>query len=438
MSIIQGDYMCKQGWGKLIIRTKRGRGRGCRCFPLVSTVLLLFLLCFLLAGCGGKSSSAPDLDRRSLTREDVLKQPERYITVGKTNCDFSTLREAIEDVRQGRNEIVLMDPVHTEGGIFIDRDLVLHGLGRGAGEVPGATVLQASSSPEEAADRVLQIEEGVTVMIRDLIIRHGNAPGPYRSGGGIRNYGSLILEYCSARDNLALYGAGILNSGTLTMRGCTVADNHTLPITMAELKDATGCTGSGGGIKNEPGARMELNSCTISGNSSLRKGGGLFLSCESMAVLSNCTISGNESRQPGGGVHIRGDAEMVHCTITGNHTKKQGGGVYNLGHLDMTACIIAGNEYTDFVIGSGGGIYGTGEMGTDTYNLVADGGRESALSGDPGLGPLYDNGGPTLTHALPRRSPAVDVIPRAELRVDKDQRGMPRQGKAGDIGAFER
>jgi hypothetical protein len=390
-------------------------------------VLVLLFLCFSCI-----TEGLPPRERENLTRRQVLASPERYITVGGGDCDFKTLREAVAQVRAGGAEIVLMDRVHTEGGTVIDRDLTLRGFG------PGATVLQAAPDPEEAADRVLQIEAGATVLVYGLTIRHGNAPGFYRSGGGVRNYGGLTLENCVVRDNRAVYGAGILNRGVLALRDCTVAGNRGLPMNTAERLDATGCTGSGGGIKNEPGGRLTLEGCTISGNSSLRMGGGLFLSCESSAVLVNCTISGNECGRSGGGIHIRGDAELVHCTLAGNRSFKPGGGVYNLGRLDMTGCILAGNQRSDFVAGEGGGIYGRGEVGTNAWNLIADGSWACDIAGDPRLGPLKNNGGPTLTHALRKGSPALNVIPLSELRVVMDQRGRLRRDGAGDAGACER
>jgi hypothetical protein len=60
------------------------------------------------------------------------------------------------------------------------------------------------------------------------------------------------------------------------------------------------------------------------------------------------------------------------------------------------------------------------------------------------LGPLADNGGATLTHALLPESPAIDAGSAEGLTAD--QRGFPRHldllplsngGDASDIGAFE-
>ena len=56
---------------------------------------------------------------------------------------------------------------------------------------------------------------------------------------------------------------------------------------------------------------------------------------------------------------------------------------------------------------------------------------------DPKLGPLADNGGPTLTMALLPGSPAIDAG-NTSLAPTTDQRGFPRPaGLAADIGAFE-
>ena len=61
---------------------------------------------------------------------------------------------------------------------------------------------------------------------------------------------------------------------------------------------------------------------------------------------------------------------------------------------------------------------------------------------NPLLGPLHDNGGRTLTHALLPGSPAIDAgddLACAAAPVNGiDQRGVPRpQGAACDIGAYE-
>ncbi len=56
---------------------------------------------------------------------------------------------------------------------------------------------------------------------------------------------------------------------------------------------------------------------------------------------------------------------------------------------------------------------------------------------NPLLGPLQDNGGPTFTHALLLRSPAIDAGDNTNAPAT-DQRGFPRiVNGIIDIGAFE-
>jgi hypothetical protein len=65
-------------------------------------------------------------------------------------------------------------------------------------------------------------------------------------------------------------------------------------------------------------------------------------------------------------------------------------------------------------------------------------------AGDPGLGPLANNGGPTQTRLPQSGSPLIDAIPTASCQADgasgitTDQRGVTRpQGPGCDIGAVE-
>ncbi|HUH98961.1 MAG TPA: choice-of-anchor Q domain-containing protein, partial [Anaerolineales bacterium] len=70
-------------------------------------------------------------------------------------------------------------------------------------------------------------------------------------------------------------------------------------------------------------------------------------------------------------------------------------------------------------------------------NLVGDGSCSALLSGDPQLGPLSDNGGPTQTFALLATSPAIDAG-NDTFCESTDQRGVARpQGAHCDIGAYE-
>jgi len=72
-------------------------------------------------------------------------------------------------------------------------------------------------------------------------------------------------------------------------------------------------------------------------------------------------------------------------------------------------------------------------------NLGSDAGCGPAANvvvGDPKLGPLANNGGPTKTHALTFESPAIDL--GTACSETTDQRYVTRnQGASCDVGAFE-
>jgi len=104
---------------------------------------------------------------------------------------------------------------------------------------------------------------------------------------------------------------------------------------------------------------------------------------------------------------------------------------------------------------AGGDCSGDGAITSEGYNLDSDGtcgftGEGDLSNTDPLLGPLQDNGGPTLTHALLAGSPAIDggnpagctdplgnpltTDQRGELRpADGDCDGIP----ICDTGAYE-
>ena len=86
----------------------------------------------------------------------------------------------------------------------------------------------------------------------------------------------------------------------------------------------------------------------------------------------------------------------------------------------------------------------TGSYDTDGNNLIGtvpptatfDPRTDDLVGVDPQLGPLADNGGPTLTVSLPASSPAIDT---GDTTFAFDQRGFLRSGGgADDIGSFER
>jgi hypothetical protein len=362
------------------------------------------------------------------------------VTVCSTDCDFLTIREAIGNARDG-DVIAVVEGIHTEQGIMVDRDLTI------LGQSPEGTIVQGHEQPGEATESVFVIAEGATVTLRDLTIRHGNPESGTESGGAVSNRGTVTLESCLITENLASAGGGLHNYGSMNLINSTVSNN------VADGTGAayTGC-GTGGGIKVENGPLVVLNS-TISGNSSQGNGGGIFLGCKGTIEMISSTISGNDATGgSGGGICVRGAAAITASTIVNNRAAQTGGGIYVRGSgesglvrgwLDYSNTIIArnttGSPYccADCMLGE----YST--LGISANNLVEDGSCGAAFSGDPLLGPLGVNGGDTRTHALLPDSPAIDAISAVSCTLTLDQRGLARPVELRssdtpcDVGAYE-
>ena len=273
-------------------------------------------------------------------------------------------------------------------------------------------------------------------------------------GGGLANYGTTYLNNSSLDNNTSssYQGGGAYNAdfGTLSIFESSITGNDsarggggifssgTLDISRSEISGNTAEYYDGGGIHNDVGTATISNS-TLSGNTAERGNGGGVSGLGYKTRLSGSTISGNTASYFGGGVFSLEEFEssISGSTITGN----TGGGFYVQSNFTLTSTILANNtsgpDFSNY-----GSFYPT-----SSKNLVADGsysGFPDTITGDPMLGPLADNGGPTLTHALLPGSPAIDA---GASSAAFDQRGMPfvrsfddpdTLGDGPDIGAYER
>jgi len=329
-----------------------------------------------------------------------------------------TLREAIEaantnaivgDAPAGDPvdaDIIQFDPSLTGGTITlggvqlsITDDLEIHGLGADLLTVDG-----------DDLSRVFDVV-GATVLIDDLEITGGNAD----FGGGIRNTGVLSLSSIVLVDNDATEGGGIYNTGTLTVDDSTVSDNAA----------AT----SGGGIRSsDVGSVLIVTGSLISGNSGT-PGGGIYTR-DGETTVTNSTVSGNTGTTLAGGIRAySGTVHVVQSTITANHGGEGGGIDVVSATVTLENTVVAGNTAN----GTGQDVQGAFESAGD-YNLIGiiddSTGLDSAGTQygttaaplDAMLGPLADNGGPTLTHLPWDGSPVLDAG-HNELSLDYD--GIP-------------
>jgi hypothetical protein len=239
------------------------------------------------------------------------------------------------------------------------------------------------------------------------------------SGGGIYNGGTLVLRNSSVSGN---WHSGISNSGTLTITSSTISGN------------ATGTNGifvaGGAGIFNS--GTLTITDSTVSENGDLSdNGGGGIHNDGGLVTLTNSSVSGNEA-QKGGGIFNTGTLKITSSTVSGN-TADEGSGIHNDGTARLTNSLIDGDCVGD-ITSSGYNIESPG----NTCGFDQEGDQPSVP--DPMLGPLRNNGGPTMTHALEPGSPAINRIPGDACEVDTDQRGEPRPETGGtmcDVGAFE-
>ena len=382
------------------------------------------------------------------------------ITVTNTNdSGAGSLRQAILDAAPGST--IDFDPTVfatpqtitlTSGQLVIDKNLAIQG--------PGASILSVSGNN---ASRVFSISSGVTATLGGMTITDGSDAGGYNGGygGGISNVGTLTVTECIISENSAgsfAYfgdglGGGIFNDGTLAVSNSTILGNSTA--------GDNGYDGHslGGGIYNS-GSLIVVESI-ISGNGvgglgdGILGGGGIYNS--GTATVLNSTISENtvgfgDSNLGGGIYNDLGTLTISDSTIFSNtaeggpFTLVEGGGIAANAPIDtLRNTIVAGN--------TGGDIYGI--IVTASHNLIGDaasaGGIQNGVNGNivgvnPMLGPLQDNGGPTMTHALLAGSPAINTGDNCVLSANgcgdndpaltADQTGYPRDGSV-DIGAFE-
>ena len=288
-------------------------------------------------------------------------------------------------------------------------------------------------------------------------------------------------------------GGGIANSGTLVITGTTIAGNSTgpggdggdgAPGTSSVMEGSGGhgaAAGAGGGIENT--GSLTITASTISGNATGvggNSGNGGVAMGGSSGGGANVFFGGNGG--PGGGIDSSTAITVENSTIAGNTTGGVGhqgipsggqsvtgspgvpgpGGGLNqaAAGATLTQDTIAGNVAT----GAGGGLDAAGGAVVSIGNSIVASNRGAgslvncngpvvpgandivfgdntcavAQSGDPRLGPLAANGGPTQTMALLAGSSAINVVSANNCPLSTDERGVARpQGNGCDAGAYE-
>ena len=267
------------------------------------------------------------------------------------------------------------------------------------------------------------------------------------SGTGSGGAG-LVARAASSRISASTI-SGNQVTGTATSGGGILAGGGQVSIAATSVLNNTvrGTSSIGGGIVSTA-MNLQVINCTISGNTTTggfgNNGGGIWirrLTEVGSALISHSTIV-NNSAADGGGIFIR-DADVIvnHSVVAKNIDLSQSGGTApDLAHTSTGTFAIVNSLLGD-----------NRSSGFSETPIDSPGSNGNLIGGpihgaiDPLLGPLADNGGPTLTHALLQGSPAINAGDlNAQAGVGGvplyDQRGEPLGRVFGgriDIGAFE-
>jgi len=258
-----------------------------------------------------------------------------------------------------------------------------------------------------ATNCIVADNEGTGISNGEVMIV-ANSAVSRNGGGGVLNGGTATIFDSTVSDN---FGSGIDNWGTLFIATASIAGN-----------EHSGIVNTG---------TLGVWSCTVSDNS----GGGIYSSgvfdCGGTMFITNSTVSGNE----GDALYACGSATITSSTVSGSVV-----GDGDESSIDTAATLIDGacSRASETVswMSSGYNIESPGN--TCGFNQATD--RVNVPAPSLRLGPLANNGGLTMTHALLPDSVAIDGIPEGECSVDTDQRGEPRPGGAEprcDAGSFE-
>src|SRR5438067_8465487 len=313
-----------------------------------------------------------------------------------------------------------------------------------------------------------------------------NATSPSWSGSAILCWGPLTITNCEIAYNIGGGGAvKARSSGAMTnISGSNFHDNQS---------NGTAGGGYGGGLQVFDGPTLTINNSSFTKNGAVH-GGAIYVSTNATLNVNDSTFSGNSSAHTGGAIDNAGTATLSRVTLDHNSTDPEaggeGGGLYNSATATLENVTLSGNSSTtgggiNTAWGSGpitltnvtlngnsaptgGGIYNGGAFvngsvaltlkntllnkgsnGTNCYNFGGVGGDHS-LSDDGScgfsagdnvtdlfLGPLANNGGPTLTH-LPQPGSRANDNGTNTGAPATDQRGLKRPQLAGlDLGAVE-
>lgn len=297
------------------------------------------------------------------------------------------------------------------------------------------------------------------------------------SGGVVRGHGGAVhldgvTNSYNPDSNKRVHVCGSVFENNTSVRGggalqVTVSDNKGIKATYEKTEFINNSTsgaseteGHGGAVyhieDDHNGGSGELNveilECTFSRNSGWKQGGGAWVTALGRINVINSTFSDNRTSHSslgmGGGLVLsQGEAAVTNCSFVNNYAWFHGGGIQASTSATVTLMnnLFYNNESErDWAcyqmnrvanIDSGGNL----QYPQKRFNQsgIPDDCKvtSSAIIADPQPLNLADNGGPTMTIALPEGSPAINSGSNTGA-PSTDQRGYARDQQC-DIGAYE-
>jgi hypothetical protein len=257
---------------------------------------------------------------------------------------------------------------------------------------------------------------GGSVTLSNVVVSN-NTVGAGSCGGGVAIFDQGTFTDVTFDSNVVSgngCGGGLYLNGVLgTVNRVTFRNNQ-----------AAGVNGEGGGL--------DVDSSPVGC-------GGPTLPCNTVV---NSTFNGNTASF-GSAVAVDGLVSILNATVAGNTAGANGGAINSFGSgtgVLLKNTLIANNTGGDCATPDSMVSQGHNLVGGTTCNAVfTANATDIKNAGDPRLGPLASNGGPTQTMALLAGSPAIDRGDNVGCPAT-DQRGAPRPATAAnpcDIGAYE-
>ena len=370
---------------------------------------------------------------------------------------------------------------HPGGGLFID----VGSEGVDGNHMPQTNITESTFENNQSTCAGCDggaIKVGIGVLsVVDSMITGNTAEG---SGGGISQASNPILQDI-AGSIFSLSNSQVGNNQSSVNGGGLYIEALDAKIGSSTIQGNT-ATGDGGGISIHS-SKASIGSSSIQDNTAVGSGGGVISAGitrifddggrgydNGNTSIVGSTISGNTAAY-GGGAAGESDASILtieNSTVVGNTAAMAGGGlsvntfdVLNINHVTLvenaapTGANLAASSSTSIARSiiaqpTGGGsncspypgvsVFVSPVITSNGFSWFSDNTCKASTADtvDPSanlhLGPLADNGGPTLTRLPAITSPVVGLVPVTDCPVVGDQRETPRpSGIACEAGAVE-